>query len=123
MSVTNGLVTSVQVGIPEPLETSRGVVPSSICRRVLSGRVPVTSLGLAGNEQADMVNHGGADKAVCVYFSHHYSHWESRLGFGLTQGAFASISGSFQLARFGPGLKWFWRHASTQNSPSRLPIG
>ena len=35
MSITNGLVTSVQVGIPEPLETSRGVVPSSICRRVL----------------------------------------------------------------------------------------
>ena len=88
MSITNGLVTSVQVGIPEPLETSRGVVPSSICRRVLSGRVPVTRLGLAGNEQADLVNHGGADKAVCVYFSHHYFHWESRLGFALTQGAF-----------------------------------
>lgn len=88
MTITNGLVTSVQVGIPEPLETSRGVVPSSICRRVLSGRVPVTRLGLAGNEQADLVNHGGADKAVCVYFSHHYAHWESRLGFGLTQGAF-----------------------------------
>ncbi|MBU6289595.1 MAG: MOSC domain-containing protein [Chloroflexi bacterium] len=88
MSIPNGLVTSVQVGIPEPLETSREVVPSSICRRVLSGRVPVTRLGLAGNEQADLVNHGGADKAVCVYFSHHYSHWESRLGFGLTQGAF-----------------------------------
>ena len=48
----------------------------------------MTRPGLAGNEQADLVNHGGADKAVCVYFSHHYSHWEPRLGFGLTQGAF-----------------------------------
>ena len=88
MSSTNGLVTSVQVGTPEPLETSRGVVSSSICRRVLSGRVPVTSLGLLGNEQADLVNHGGADKVVCVYFTDHYAHWESRLGVALPQGAF-----------------------------------
>lgn len=96
MSNGNGLVTSVQIGTPEPLETSRGMVPSSIGRRVLSGKIAVTNLGLVGNEQADLVNHGGADKAVCVYFTHHYAHWESRLGTALPPGAFGenlTISG------------------------------
>ncbi len=88
MSETNGVVTSVQVGIPEPLETSRGIVPSSICRRIQSGRVAVTCLGLVGNEQADLINHGGADKAICVYFTHHYAHWQTRLGSALPGGAF-----------------------------------
>ncbi|THF79501.1 MOSC domain-containing protein [Cohnella fermenti] len=44
--------------------------------------------GFEGDEQADLVNHGGPDKAVCVYSLIHYPHWESVLGRRLPIGAF-----------------------------------
>jgi MOSC domain-containing protein YiiM len=46
-------------------------------------------LGFAGDGQADTVNHGGADKAVCVYSLDHYPHWEQVLGRSLEPGAFS----------------------------------
>ncbi|XID94469.1 MOSC domain-containing protein [Paenibacillaceae bacterium WGS1546] len=48
----------------------------------------LTELGLAGDEQADLVNHGGPDKAVCVYSLDHYPHWEDVLKRALPNGAF-----------------------------------
>ena len=63
---------------------------------VLTGgdKLPVASahihtLGLAGDGQADTVNHGGADKAVCVYAFDHYPYWEQMLGRSLEPGAFS----------------------------------
>lgn len=47
------------------------------------------TLGLAGDDQADKVNHGGADKAVCVYSYDHYPYWEQKLGRTLAPGAFS----------------------------------
>ncbi|MDQ3513689.1 MAG: MOSC domain-containing protein, partial [Chloroflexota bacterium] len=35
---------------------------------------------LAGDGQADLVNHGGADKAVCCYPAGHYADWHRELG-------------------------------------------
>ncbi len=52
--------------------------------------------GFDGDGQADTQNHGGADKAVCVYPFDHYPHWERALGRELTPGAFSenlTISG------------------------------
>lgn len=63
---------------------------------VLTGgdKLPVASaelhtLGFAGDGQADTVNHGGPDKAVCVYSFDHYAHWEQTLGRALQLGAFS----------------------------------
>ncbi len=42
-----------------------------------------------GDGQADRVNHGGPDKAVCVYPFDHYAHWEEILGRRLSPGAFS----------------------------------
>lgn len=33
--------------------------------------------GLLGDEQADRENHGGPDKAVCVYPGEHYAEWQT----------------------------------------------
>ncbi|MFF2479502.1 MOSC domain-containing protein [Paenibacillus sp. NPDC058071] len=44
--------------------------------------------GLSGDGQADLVHHGGPDKAVCVYFERHYPYWESVLQTTLPFGAF-----------------------------------
>ncbi len=52
-----------------------------------------------GDGQADRDNHGGPDKAVCVYPRDHYAFWEERLGRALDPGAFSenlTISGALE---------------------------
>lgn len=41
-----------------------------------------------GDGQGDRENHGGPDKAVCVYPLDHYAHWEEALSCPLPPGAF-----------------------------------
>jgi MOSC domain-containing protein YiiM len=52
------------------------------------GRREVSELGIEEDGQADLVNHGGVDKAVCVYPTEHYEGWSSSLGLELSLGAF-----------------------------------
>jgi MOSC domain-containing protein YiiM len=42
-----------------------------------------------GDTQADRRNHGGPDKAACVYSFDHYPYWEQVLGEALQPGAFS----------------------------------
>jgi MOSC domain-containing protein YiiM len=52
-----------------------------------------------GDRQADQVNHGGAEKAVCVYPFDHYPYWQRRLGRDLQPGAFSenlTVSGAIE---------------------------
>ncbi|MDE2405627.1 MAG: MOSC domain-containing protein [Sphingomonadales bacterium] len=53
---------------------------SAIAKRAVDRPVAVTPLGLAGDEQADRVHHGGRDKAIHHYPFDHYAHWRARLG-------------------------------------------
>lgn len=54
--------------------------PSAIDKHPVTGPVAVTYLGLAGDEQADPVHHGGPDKALHHYPREHYAHWRAFLG-------------------------------------------
>ena len=45
----------------------------------VAGAVPVGTLGVAGDEQADRANHGGPDKAVLAYSAEHYPEWRTEL--------------------------------------------
>jgi MOSC domain-containing protein YiiM len=42
-----------------------------------------------GDRQADQINHGGLEKAVCVYPFDHYPYWSRQLGRDLKPGAFS----------------------------------
>ena len=56
----------------------------------VSGPVAIYRLGVAGDEIADMKNHGGVDKAVLGYSASHYPLWRAELGRAdLEHGAFA----------------------------------
>ena len=66
---------SVQVGRIAPLGPQG--VPSAIIKSRIDGPVAVTSLGLAGDEQADLNVHGGPEKAVYAYPAAHYPAWAS----------------------------------------------
>jgi MOSC domain-containing protein YiiM len=52
-----------------------------------------------GDQQADQLNHGGLEKAVCVYPFDHYPYWSKRLGRDLKPGAFSenlTVSGAIE---------------------------
>lgn len=51
---------------------------SAIVKTPCSGAVALSTLGLAGDEQADRRVHGGADKALLWYAAEHYAEWQRR---------------------------------------------
>ncbi|QHT45756.1 MOSC domain-containing protein [Bacillus sp. SB49] len=71
---------SLNVGRPEVYATDKGDLESAYRKKPVSDRVPLSFTNLAGDEQADKKNHGGRDKALCLYPAQHYRHWESHYG-------------------------------------------
>lgn len=66
-------VRSVQVGRVAPLGPEG--VPSGFIKRPVTGPIAAATLGLAGDEQADLKVHGGRDKAVYGYAHDNYAAW------------------------------------------------
>lgn len=79
---------SVNVGKPRQAQFKGKDAVSGIYKARAEGRVVAGASGLTGDGQADTVNHGGPDKAVCAYPYRHYAYWEERLGVSLEFGAF-----------------------------------
>lgn len=50
---------------------------SAIDKRPVDGPVRLEPLRLAGDEQADLVHHGGPDKALLAYAASHYERWRN----------------------------------------------
>ncbi len=75
---THGQILSIQIGKirtydGDPADSWK----SAINKTNVSGAVHVVSTGIVGDEQADLVNHGGSDKAVLAYASKHYEKWNA----------------------------------------------
>lgn len=79
---------SLNVGTPKPLPHGEVTVASAIVKRPVTGPLRLEPEGLVGDEQADRKNHGGVDKALCVYALEHYPHWAARLGRELPHASF-----------------------------------
>lgn len=58
----------------------RGEEMSAIAKQPLDGRVRIGTLGLATDEQADLVHHGGPDMALHHYPLDHHDYWRTELG-------------------------------------------
>lgn len=52
-------------------------VLTAIYKQAVQGSVNVGSMGLEGDEQADLSVHGGLSKAVYAYPSEHYAFWQT----------------------------------------------
>lgn len=76
-------VGQVEDGTYKGKETKSGIGKSNVEHSVI-----VNELGVFGDEQADLINHGGPNKAICVYSFDHYPHWEKVLHRSLPHGAF-----------------------------------
>jgi MOSC domain-containing protein YiiM len=78
-------VESVQVGRPRWHGTPGAADPfdrpfaTGFWKDPVAGPVAVRFTNLDGDSQADLVNHGGADKAVLAYPAAHYPDWRAEL--------------------------------------------
>ena len=68
---------SLNIAAAAPLSTPNGEVLSGIRKRGQDGALAVGTLGLAGDEQADLSVHGGPAKAVYAYPVEHYPFWQT----------------------------------------------
>jgi MOSC domain-containing protein YiiM len=71
------VIADMYAGRPYPLD-ARGRL-SAIVKAPLAGPWTIGATGLSGDEQADLVNHGGAEKAVHHYPRDHYANWAAEL--------------------------------------------
>lgn len=65
----------VQVAPERRVKINGRSVLTAIHKQPVAGLVPVLPLGLGGDDQADLLVHGGLDKAVYAYPSEHYPFW------------------------------------------------
>lgn len=86
---------SIQVGMPQrydsPLASDDGQDrswESGIFKHAITGPVHLGPTNLYGDGQADLVHHGGPDRALLIYSAEHYPAWEERFGYPLTYGSF-----------------------------------
>lgn len=83
-----GQVVSLQIGMPVTYEYEGKEWRSGIYKQPVGAPVLLTRTGFDGDGQADMENHGGPDKAVCVYCAGHYPYWSRLLELELPPAAF-----------------------------------
>ncbi len=82
------IVESLNVGLPKKEIFDGKPITTGICKKPVSGQVTLRALGFDGDGVADTKNHGGPDKAICVYSLDHYPFWEKTLGVRLPAAAF-----------------------------------
>lgn len=79
------VIMSIQVGPPQALGSDQAADQfdrpwvTGIFKHPVSGPIAVGRINLDGDRQADLVNHGGPDKAICAYSADHYDHWRRAL--------------------------------------------
>ena len=80
---------SLNVALPRLANYRVQTVKTGIFKQPVSGPVPLRTLNLDGDRQADLAVHGGPFKAVYAYPSEHYGFWQQELpGTGLPWGMF-----------------------------------
>ncbi|TQS30097.1 MOSC domain-containing protein [Microbispora sp. KK1-11] len=81
-------ILSVNVGRAVDAEWAGNLRRTAIDKRKIEGRIAVRENGLAGDERADVANHGHPDQAVYAYAREDYDWWEPRMGRDLRDGQF-----------------------------------
>ena len=72
-------IVSINVGVPREVFHEGRSIRTGIFKQSVATRVRVTALNIEGDQQADLLVHGGANKAVYAYPSEHYEYWRKEL--------------------------------------------
>lgn len=118
-------VISVNVGRAADADWAGRLKRTAIDKRPVRRPVAVRRLGLAGDEQADLVNHGGPDKAVYVYAREDLDRWQARLGRELRDGMFGEnlTTAGLDVAGALLGERWRIGTALVEVRGPRIPCG
>ncbi|MFV8818547.1 MOSC domain-containing protein [Haliea sp. E17] len=81
-------IESVNTSTGREVEYRGEPVRTGIFKRPIVDPLPVHTSGCDGDEQSDLVNHGGEHKAVYAFGLQHYPHWQQVLGRSYSAGAF-----------------------------------
>lgn len=81
-------VVSVNVGVVREVLFHGEVRTTGIWKDPVSGRRAVGATGIAGDQQADLVNHGGTGKAVYAYATEDAEWWGRQVGAPIAPGTF-----------------------------------
>lgn len=81
-------VVSLNLGLPQTLTYFSKEVRTG-GQKLPAAEAILRVTGFDGDGQADLKNHGGPDKAACVYPFDHYPRWAELLGAPLEPGAFS----------------------------------
>jgi MOSC domain-containing protein YiiM len=81
-------IVSTNIGKPVTVDHNGKELKTSIYKSQVQERIYLSELNFEGDEQADLIHHGGVDKAVCVYPFEHYAYWTDVLEKELRYGAF-----------------------------------
>ncbi len=73
-------VHSINLSKPKEIEYRGQKLLTGIYKIPVAHPVRATKLGLDGDGQADLKNHGGFDKAIYIYTLENYRYWEKALG-------------------------------------------
>lgn len=79
--MTTPLLASIQVSLPRSVGHEGAVDPmdrpwtTGFYKGPVHGSILLRMTNLEGDGQADLVHHGGADKAVLAYSAEHYPGW------------------------------------------------
>ncbi|NCJ07685.1 MOSC domain-containing protein [Synechococcales cyanobacterium C] len=79
-------ILSIQVGLPKQFGAEGATDPmdrpwtTGFFKEPIAGTIHLGKTNLVGDGQADLVLHGGPEKAVLAYAASHYPHWQQELG-------------------------------------------
>jgi MOSC domain-containing protein YiiM len=117
----------VHVGTPAPLAERRGEIITSGIRKVPveSATIAVSRTNIAGDGQADLVHHGGLDKAVYCYPADNFPFWRESIGYE-GDGVHSAFGQNLTVAGIDEtqvciGDIWQWGDVTLQISQPRWP--
>ncbi len=102
MVSAGGRIQAIQVGLPRQLGIEGAADPldrpwtTGYYKQAVEGPVRLGLTNLEGDGQADLVHHGGIDKAVLAYSAEHYDGWRQALN--LSAFAFGAFGENFTVA-------------------------
>lgn len=121
--MANARIVSVNVGREAGASWAGALKRTAIDKRPVATAVPAGALGLAGDEQADKVDHGGPDQALYAYAREDLDWWAARLGRQLRDGMFGEnvTTAGLDLNAALIGEIWQFGGAVVQVTAPRIP--
>ncbi|HUI45058.1 MAG TPA: MOSC domain-containing protein [Nitrospirota bacterium] len=82
------IIQILNIGLPKKELFHGKEFMTGMCKKPVTTPLVLTKHGFEGDGVGDLKNHGGSDKAVCVYGLDHYEYWEKILGRKMPDAAF-----------------------------------